>query len=313
MKSRRFFVIFSVALLTFGGFGFIREIGTVLKTRVSPFSTAVTQPVSETRSEEQQRLELLATTYLGHKLSQSENTTSLLVLTSYLARDTHKIRKIGTTDDPDLGQEIQQWEDIVRQEPDSRLAHEELGRLYRQKGENAVNGRDFLQKALVEYTKATRIGLEHGIIRYTRELSELCVTLEDKATLDAVFTEVLSQPREADRGNYYQALVDYGDGLANFHDIERAWHYFEDAITFHPGQNIEAINRYALHLLNNKLAKQALTLLETRMTAKARGLYFLPAMFRREAISMLGLDTTAADEEVGTLQRLGVLSMLLRS
>jgi hypothetical protein len=75
-------------------------------------------------------------------------------------------------------------------------------------------------------------------------LSELLVELNDKAELDEVFESILAQPRDVDRGHYYQALVDYGDGLARLSDDQRAWSYFEDAINFHPEQNIEAINRY---------------------------------------------------------------------
>jgi hypothetical protein len=285
------------------GFGFFRGIGTVFKTKVDPASTVITQPVPDTRSEEERRNELLATTYPGRRLAPSETQEPLFILTAYLARDTHKARKIAATDDPELDQDIQQWEDIVRQEPNSRLAHEELGRLYRQKGENAGNDRDFLQKALVEYTKATQIGLGHGIIRYTRELSELCVTLNDKANLDAVFTEVLSQPREADRGNYYQALVDYADGLAWLQDDQRAWGYVEDALRFHPEQKIEAVNRYAFHLLYKQKAREAVTVLETQLTAQERSILVLPAYFRKEALAALGEDITDAEEEVAWLRK----------
>jgi hypothetical protein len=100
-----------------------------------------------------------------------------------------------------------------------------------------------------------------------------------------------------DRGHYYQALVDYGDGLARLSDDQRAWSYFEDAINFHPEQNIEAINRYTRHLLDRGYAQQAFDILDNRLTSEARAIYVMPAHFRKEAMEILGLDTASAEAE----------------
>lgn len=127
--------------------------------------------------------------------------------------------------------------------------------------------------------------------------------MNDKTNLDAIFTEVLSQPRDADRGNYYQALVDYADGLAWLQDDQRAWGYFEDAMRFHPEQKIEAVNRYAFHLLNKKKAREAVNVLETQFTAQERSVLVLPAYFRKEALAALEEDTKEAEQEVLWLRR----------
>lgn len=152
--------------------------------------------------------------------------------------------------------------------------------------------------------QAAQIGLANGRIRYIRELSELLVTLGDRKGLDDIFGRMLAQPKNTDRDFYYLALVDYADGLARFSD-ERAWDYFEQAINLHPENNIEAINRYARHLLDHGQAQKAFEVLDTHLTSEQRARSLLPARFRKEAMEALGMDTASADAEIDALtQRL---------
>lgn len=97
--------------------------------------------------------------------------------------------------------------------------------------------------------------------------------------------------------------MDYADGLAWFRDDQRAWEYFEAAIDFHPEQNIEAINRYAHHRLHRNQAKEALDILESRLTREARVIYVFPAHLRKESLILLGQDTSSADEEIAVMRR----------
>lgn len=191
---------------------------------------------------------------------------------------------------------------LVAEHPQSRHALARLAELSRTKAE-LMQDKSWARKAAEHYIQAAEIGLAHGRIRYTRELSELLVDLNDKARLDEIFRSILAQPRDVDRGHYYQALVDYGDGLAWLNDEQRAWGYFEDAIDFHPEQNVEAINRYARHLLDRGYAQQAFDILDDRLTSEARAIYVLPAHFRKEAMEILGLDTTSAEAETTMVRR----------
>ncbi len=115
---------------------------------------------------------------------------------------------------------------------------------------------------------------------------------------------MLAQPTDLDRDFYYLALVDYADGLARFSD-DRAWGYFEEAIDFHPENNLEAINRYTQHLLSRRReqVQQALEVLDTRLTSEQRVRFVLPARLRKQAMEILGLDTTSADAEVATIEQ----------
>jgi hypothetical protein len=129
------------------------------------------------------------------------------------------------------------------------------------------------------------------------------VELGDRKGLDEIFGRILTQPKDVDRDFYYIALMNYADGLARFSD-DRAWSYFEEAIDFHPENNLEAINRYAQHLLTRGLAQKAFEVLDTRLTSEQRVVFGLPAFLRKAAAEQAGLDTASADEEVARIKQL---------
>lgn len=282
-----------------GGTGVLFMLPKLLSLALPPNQGAAAVPSSQTsnlNANEPSVQELLETTYLGHAEEYPDPGEPAVVLKKYVERNTHKYLKGENEQRQELDREIAEWEMLVRDHPHSRHALARLAELYRNKAE-LTQDKSWSRKAADLYIQAAEIGLSHGRIRYTRELSELLVDLNDKAGLDEIFEPILAQPKDVDRGHYYQALVDYGDGLARLNDDQRAWGYFEDAIDFHPEQNIEAINRYTRHLLDRGQAQQALDVLENRLTSEARTIYVMPAHLRKEAMEILGLDTTSAEAE----------------
>jgi hypothetical protein len=126
--------------------------------------------------------------------------------------------------------------------------------------------------------------------------------LGDKKGLDAIFGRMLAQPKERSPDSYYLALVDYADGLARLDD-ERAWDYFEEAIAFHPENSLEAVNRYARHLLERGQALRAVTVLDTYLTPEQRVRFQVSAFLRKDAMAAAGLDTASADEEIDLIKQ----------
>ncbi len=113
---------------------------------------------------------------------------------------------------------------------------------------------------------------------------------------------MLTQPKNQDRKGYYLALVDYADGLARLSD-DRAWTYFEEAVDFHPENNLEAINRYAISLLDHGHTQKAFDVVDTRLTSEQRVKYVLPAQLRKQAMETLGINTTSADTEIALVEQ----------
>lgn len=265
-------------------------------------ATVLSSQTSNLNATEPSVQELLETTYLGHAEEYPDPGEPAEVLKKYVERDTHKYLEGASEQLQELDREIAEWEMLVAEHPQSRHALARLAELYRNKAE-LMQDKSWARKAADLYIQAAEIGLAHDRIRYTRELSELLVELNDKAELDEVFEVILAQPRDGDRDHYYRALVDYGDGLAWLNDEQRAWRYFEDAVDFHPEQNVEAINRYARHLLDRGYAQQAFDILDNRLTSEARAIYVMPAHLRREAMELLGMDTTSAGVETDMVRQ----------
>lgn len=273
---------------------------TFTSTSLRPTTPSAGTPASDQGVEALSLQQILETTYLGHPSEIPDPGEPVAVLRKYLKRDTHKY--LDDDNIHDLDQEIAEWEILVQEHFQSRHALAGLAGLYRRKGELTQEARWFRSAADL-YVKAAEIGLEHGRIRYTRELSELLVELDDKAGLDEIFSDILAQPRDDNRSYYYGALVDYADGLVRLNDEQRAWYYFEDAVDFHPEQNVEAINRYARHLLDRGYTQQALDVLDSQLTSEARAIYVMPALLRKEARESLGLDTASTDMEVNMVRQ----------
>ncbi len=228
------------------------------------------------------------------------------MLRKYLEQNAHGYHSQLAEQGQKLDAELAAWQDLARQYPQSRHALVSLAKHYRTKAQASGNIQ-YTRQAADSYIRAAGIGLAHGHVRYTREISELLVELGDKTGLDKIFERVLAQPKDLDRDHYYLALVDYANGLALLSEA-RAWGYFEEAINFHPENNLEAINRYAQHLLirEREQVQKALEVLDTRLTSEQRVRFVLPARLRKQAMEIMGLDTASADGELALIeQRLG--------
>ncbi|MBI3248175.1 MAG: hypothetical protein HYZ50_16845 [Deltaproteobacteria bacterium] len=299
MKNNRHGVKRLLLGLIVGGIGVLLMLPILLSSSLlfnRGAGTASSSQTSTPNANEPSVQELLETTYLGRAEEYPDPGESAMVLRKYVGRDTHKYLEEESEQRENLDQEIAEWEILVAEHPQSRHALARLAELYRNKAE-LTQDKSWFRKAADHYIQAAEIGLSHGRIRYTRELSELLVELNDKTKLDGVFEIILAQPRDEDRDHYYRALVDYGDGLAWMNDEQRAWGYFKDAVDFHPEQNAEAINRYARHLLDRGYAQQAFDILDSRLTSEARAIYVMPAYLRKEAMKFLGMDTDSAEAE----------------
>lgn len=160
------------------------------------------------------------------------------------------------------------------------------------------------RQAADAYSRAALLTLEKGEVRYTREVSELLVQTGDKARLQQVFGQILDKVSSGPLDGHYIALIDYADALAGLRD-ESAWGYFERAIELRPGDNVEAINRYAQHLIDQGEPRKAIEVIESRLTAEQRIRFRSPAYLRREAMQRAGLDTGPADAEIARIESRG--------
>jgi hypothetical protein len=243
--------------------------------------------------------QLLRTTYLGHpnQLPDPEEPADVLkqFLQIHLHRDGASPQMI---DLKQLDDNIAQWQNIVRANPKSRHAWVGLATVQNSKADILQSVTD-RRDAVTNYISASDIALSHGHIRYTREIAMALVTLNDLDLLDKTFGRILDVARSAEAKERYLALVDYADGLARLGQL-KAWGHFEQAIKTNPANNVEAINRYAQHLLDYNDPERALTLLN-RMTSIERMMHGLPVVLRRQALQQLGRDTRTADDEIKTL------------
>src|SRR5215813_4911689 len=244
---------------------------------------------------------LLETTYLGHAANLPDPGEPALVLQKYLEQNAHGYLEQLSRQEQQLDSAIADWEALVQQYPQSRHALVALAKHYSLK---CTIARDttYKQKAADAYVRAAEIGLQHGRIHYTRELSETFAELGNKQGLDSIFARFLARPGDEQRGRYYLALMDYADGLAMLND-ERAWVYFEQAIDLHPENNEEAINRYVHHLLGRGRGRKALTVLDNRTTPEMQAQSGELLRLRKRAMELVGLDTTAIAAKIAQHNR----------
>lgn len=278
--------------------------GGVVALFISPLALTVTilpnqstaTPLLDESAKVTQEPEFLETTSLGYAANLLDPGEPTVVLQKYLEQNAHGYHQRLVEQKQNLDNELATWQVLAQQYPQSRHAYVGLANHYRTKAK-ASGDTKHTRQAADAYIRAAQIALEHGHIRYTRELADLSVELNDKAQLDEIFGRILDFPKDMDRDHYYLALVDYADALALLGD-KRAWSYFEEAIVFHSENNIEAVNRYARHLLDWGWAQQAVAVLDTRLTPEQRVRFYLPAFLRKEALQKAGLDTTSADAEI---------------
>lgn len=238
--------------------------------------------------------ELLETTYLGHASEMPEADEPVEVLLAYLNQGRHSE---GAKEDINAAyQQVADWKKLVRRYPTSRYARFGLGRSYLDRAVLLKSEKD-LQRAAKSMTSASRIALSRGRILYTREIAELAGALRDPDLLEEIFGPILEVGNGLSRREYFLALVDYADALAELSD-GRAWDHFEQALSLHTDVRIEGINRYGDRLLKGGRAQQALDMIESRLTREERVRYGKPAFLRKDALVALGKDFKSADEEI---------------
>ena len=156
------------------------------------------------------------------------------------------------------------------------------------------------RKALNAYKKASKLSLNKNRIKYTRELSELAVKLQNKNELVQIFVELLQHG--GDEKGTYLAHIDYADGLVKFKD-DGAEKQFLSAINMRePVDGVEANYRYAYYLLAHDKPSEALSILD-KFTFEERKRYIHVAMLRQKTMHQLKLDTENVDSEIEQLRQ----------
>lgn len=239
--------------------------------------------------------ELLETTYLGHSTEMPEADEPVEVLLAYLNQGRHDARN----DVAGAYQRVSEWKKLVRRHPTSRYARFGLGRAYRERAVLLQSEKD-LQRAATSMGWASRIALSRGRILYTREIGEIAAALRDPDLLEETFGPILEVGSRLNRREYFLALMDYADALAELSD-GRAWDHFEQALALYTDVRVEGINRYGSRLIQGGRAQQALDLIESRLTRAERVRYGLPAFLRKDALVALGKDSKSADEEIAEI------------
>ncbi|MGE0683482.1 MAG: hypothetical protein AB7P69_21600 [Candidatus Binatia bacterium] len=295
-RNRRKLYWLVALLIISGGVTLFLRLPVALTATTAPDDQTVPAQTSEPSAYEPEVQQLLETTYLGHAAALPDPNEPAVVLQKYLEQNAHGYQSLLAEQSDKLDAALGEWETLVQQYPKSRHAFVGLAKHYLTKA--LVTGDiQYTRQAADAYVRAVDLALAHGHIRYTREVSTLLGELGDKKGLDGVFSRILARPKDLDRTGFYLALVDYAEELARFDD-NRAWAYFEQAVDFHPENNLEAINRYAQRLLDRGQAQKAFEVLNTRLTTEQRVKYVLPAQLRKQAMEILGLNITSADAEV---------------
>jgi hypothetical protein len=300
MKGNRNVVTWLLSFLKAGGLVTLFLLPFTLAATPSS-EQSVSTPLSDPDTYDPAVKQLLDTTYLGHANNLPDPGEPAEVLEKYLEQNAHGYYAQLTEQSQKLNSELAAWEALARQYPQSRHALVGLAKHYRTKAQESGDI-GYTRQAATAYLQAAEIGLARGHILYPRQLSELLVELDDTKGLDEIFERMLAQPKDSDPDSYYLALMYYADGLAQLGD-DRAWGYFEEAIDFHPENNLEAINRYVRYLLDQGQAQKAFEVLDTHLTSEQRVVFGLPAFLRQEAVQQASLDTASADAEVATIKQ----------
>jgi len=135
--------------------------------------------------------ELIETTYLGHAEEMPDPGEPAVVLQKYLEQNAHGYDQQIVRDEQRLKSEVAAWRDLVQQYPRSRHALAALAKHLRMKG---IYSRDeaLKREAADTYLRAVDAGLQHGRVRYTRQLSEILVEVGDKKGLHQGFQRLLA-------------------------------------------------------------------------------------------------------------------------
>lgn len=247
-------------------------------------------------------LSTFANTGLNEKITLSENSNTNLVelfkkkehANEYIKNIEEKLRSTNTEEQEELLVELAQSLLYYLKRHNQRYPSNALNA-------NGLNSENIiLNKALNAYKKASGLALNKNQKKYTRELSELTVSLHKKNELIQIFDGLLQY--EGDEIGTYLAHIDYADGLTNFKD-NAAETQFLSAINMRtPVDGIEANFRYANYLLDTGKQHEALGILE-KFTLEERNMYAHVALLRQKTIHILKLDTREVDTEIELLRK----------
>ncbi|NQY65650.1 MAG: sel1 repeat family protein [Alteromonadaceae bacterium] len=168
----------------------------------------------------------------------------------------------------------------------------------RSKGPYSTN--KIYRKALNAYKKASKLSLNKSRIKYTRELSELAVKLQNKEELVQVFDELLQHG--GDESGTYLAHVDYADGLAKFKDDEAEVQFLSAVNLRSPSDGVEAYFMYANYLLKIDRLREALSILD-KFTFDERSKYVHIIRLKQKIMHKLNLNTVEIDREIEKLRK----------
>ncbi|HEY6361172.1 MAG TPA: hypothetical protein VIX63_08710, partial [Vicinamibacterales bacterium] len=150
---------------------------------------------------------LLTTSYLGRARQEPDPGEPAAVLKEYLTLGSHGAIEQLYADPVGLGQALTRWRAVARGNPQSRHAVLGLARVQSVHAELATDPAS-RRAAADSYVRAATLGMDHGRVRYTREVSRALVDAGDDAGLDRVFTRMLAVARRSDAAQEYLALID---------------------------------------------------------------------------------------------------------
>ena len=189
----------------------------------------------------------------------------------------------------------------ISKEVSSLSANEANGKVSKvanSKGLFATN--NIYRKALNAYKKASQLSLNKNRIKYTRKLSELTVSLNNKNELVQMFDELLQHG--GDEKGTYLAHIDYADGLAKFKDYSADAQFLSAINMRTPVDGIEANFRYANYLLDKNKPREALYLLD-KFTFEERRIYVHIALLRQNIMHHLKMNTEEVDAEIKQIRK----------
>ncbi|NQY35631.1 MAG: hypothetical protein HRT37_11790 [Alteromonadaceae bacterium] len=226
--------------------------------------------------------------------------------------------KLSTTDESDqeellveLAQSLLYYNDRHNKTPDTKAVtlmkanslntngtNEKTSKTVNTKGPYSANS--IHRKALNTYKKASQLAIKRNQIKYTRELSELTVSLQKKEKLIQIFDGLLQHG--GDESGTYLAHIDYADGLAKFRDNSAETQFLSAINMRTPVDGVEANYRYANYLLNNNKPREALNVLD-KFTFEERRMYVHIAMLRQKIMHKLKLNTREVDAEIKQIRK----------
>jgi tetratricopeptide (TPR) repeat protein len=154
----------------------------------------------------------------------------------------------------EVGQAVAHFEQAVAAYLRSRHVHAGLGRALLQSGADKAT----LERAAGALLEAHRLGLRHGRVRYTDDLSRALGELKDTERLGQVFPPLLARAGES-----WVLSLDYAHGLARAGSAE-AEQWYQRSVQARTDGVLEPQVQYARWLLERNRAAEALAVLTPR-------------------------------------------------